>query len=151
MADYFLKIFHSLRNCTVAFSPALRLGGTSEQLSGLCLRSHDPHLLDPRCWQFSSAFLCRLISWESILGEPDKGRSLARSDPVLVLVLHFLCKWDGGILNYHRDARKIKAVGNAEHARKIGEECLSCQPSSFWYPLTEVHVQTQPRAETNFS
>ena len=46
MADYFLKILHSLRNCNVASSPALRLGGASEQLSGLCLRSHDPHLLD---------------------------------------------------------------------------------------------------------
>ena len=45
MADYFLKILHSLRNCNVESSPALRLGGASEQLSGLCLRRHDPHLM----------------------------------------------------------------------------------------------------------
>ena len=38
MADYFFKIFTSLRNCNVACSPALRLGGASEQLSGLCLQ-----------------------------------------------------------------------------------------------------------------
>ena len=40
MEDYFLKIFTPLRNCNVACSPALRLGGASEQLSGLCLQSH---------------------------------------------------------------------------------------------------------------
>ena len=39
MADYFLKILHSLRNCNVASSPALRLGGASEQLSGLCFQN----------------------------------------------------------------------------------------------------------------
>ena len=43
MADYFFKIFTSLRNCNVACSPALRLGGASEQLSGLCLQKvHSP-------------------------------------------------------------------------------------------------------------
>ena len=43
MADYFFKIFTSLRNCNVACSPALRLGGASEQLSGLCLQKvHRP-------------------------------------------------------------------------------------------------------------
>ena len=51
MEDYFFKIFTSLRNCYVACSPALRLGGASEQLSGLCLRSHDPHLMDPWWWR----------------------------------------------------------------------------------------------------
>ena len=43
MADYFFKIFTSLRNCNVACSPALRLGGASEQLSSLCLQKvHSP-------------------------------------------------------------------------------------------------------------
>ena len=43
MADYLFKIFTSLRNCNVACSPALRLGGASEQLSGLCLQKvHSP-------------------------------------------------------------------------------------------------------------
>ena len=43
MADYFFKILTSLRNCNVACSPALRLGGASEQLSGLCLQKvHSP-------------------------------------------------------------------------------------------------------------
>ena len=40
MEDYFFKIFTPLRNCNVACSPALRLEGASEQLSGLCFRSH---------------------------------------------------------------------------------------------------------------
>ena len=40
MEDYFFKIFTPLRNCNVACSPALRLGGASEQLSGLCFQSH---------------------------------------------------------------------------------------------------------------
>ena len=73
MADYFLKILHSLRNCNVAFSPALRLGGASEQLSGLCLRSHDPHLLHawslynpgPRASPFMPKifYCCHLLFW----------------------------------------------------------------------------------------
>ena len=37
MTDYFFKIFTFLRNCNVASSPALILGGASEQLSSLCL------------------------------------------------------------------------------------------------------------------
>ena len=41
MADYLFKIFTSLRNCNVACSPTLWLGGASEQLSGLCF--HEVH------------------------------------------------------------------------------------------------------------
>ena len=37
--NYGFKILTSLRNCNVASSPALRLGGASEQLSSLCFEN----------------------------------------------------------------------------------------------------------------
>ena len=37
--NYVFKILTSLRNCNVASSPALRLGGASEQLSSLCFQN----------------------------------------------------------------------------------------------------------------
>ena len=54
MVDHFFKVLTSLRNCNLASSPALRLGGASEQLSSLCLQNsargltthdHDPSSL----------------------------------------------------------------------------------------------------------
>ena len=38
MVDHFFKVLTSLRNCNLASSPALRLGGAAEQLSGLCFQ-----------------------------------------------------------------------------------------------------------------
>ena len=75
MADYFFKIFTSLRNCNVACSPALRLGGASEQLSGLCLQKvHRPlfkvagdYSAAPWIHNNISLFSARELRWATLI------------------------------------------------------------------------------------
>ena len=80
MADYFFKIFTSLRNCNVACSPALRLGGASEQLSGLCLQKVHSPLFKLECntsMRFPSvreSHVPRTVLWKMEIGE-GRGRT----------------------------------------------------------------------------